>query len=138
MFDPTAQGFCRHVEALQRDLQMIGRRSPPYEAWLNDNRRIIDQPITQEGLSRFSIRKSAACCRTLPLYPHAHLGHGRRGPLHACGICAKVCPPQCIWIVRDMDENGKPVAQPAEFYIDVAVCMSCSFCTEFCPSTPSR
>jgi NADH-quinone oxidoreductase subunit I len=51
----------------------------------------------------------------------------------ACGICAKVCPPQCIWIVRDKDENGKPVTRPAEFYIDVAVCMSCSFCTEFCP-----
>ena len=51
----------------------------------------------------------------------------------ACGICAKVCPPQCIWIVRDMDDNGKPVTRPAEFYIDVAVCMSCSFCTEFCP-----
>ncbi len=51
----------------------------------------------------------------------------------ACGICAKVCPPQCIWIVRDMDDAGKPVTRPAEFYIDVAVCMSCSFCTEFCP-----
>src|SRR5690349_21348713 len=25
----------------------------------------------------------------------------------ACGICAKVCPPQCIWIVR-ASENGKP------------------------------
>ena len=51
----------------------------------------------------------------------------------ACGICAKVCPPQCIWIVRDSDENGKPVTRPAEFYIDAAVCMSCSFCVEFCP-----
>jgi NADH-quinone oxidoreductase subunit I len=51
----------------------------------------------------------------------------------ACGICAKVCPPQCIWIVRDSDERGKPVTRPAEFYIDAAVCMSCSFCVEFCP-----
>ena len=23
----------------------------------------------------------------------------------ACGICAKVCPPQCIWIVRDMTQR---------------------------------
>ncbi|MEI2697414.1 MAG: 4Fe-4S binding protein [Microthrixaceae bacterium] len=30
----------------------------------------------------------------------------------ACGICAKVCPPQCIWIVRDADANGKPIAAP--------------------------
>jgi len=51
----------------------------------------------------------------------------------ACGICAKVCPPQCIWIVRDTDENGKPVPRAAEFYIDASICMSCGFCAEFCP-----
>jgi len=51
----------------------------------------------------------------------------------ACGICAKVCPPQCIWIVRSQDEKGKPVPRPAEFYIDASVCMSCGFCAEFCP-----
>ena len=51
----------------------------------------------------------------------------------ACGICAKVCPPQCIWIVRDSDENGKPMTRCSDFYIDAAVCMSCSFCVEFCP-----
>ena len=51
----------------------------------------------------------------------------------ACGICAKVCPPQCIWIVRDKDGKGKPVARPAEFYIDASICMSCGFCAEYCP-----
>ncbi len=51
----------------------------------------------------------------------------------ACGICAKVCPPQCIWIVRDTDENGKPIPHPGEFYIDASICMSCGFCSEFCP-----
>lgn len=51
----------------------------------------------------------------------------------ACGICAKVCPTQCIWIVRDTDENGKPVPRPGEFYIDASICMSCGFCSEFCP-----
>ncbi len=51
----------------------------------------------------------------------------------ACGICAKVCPPQCIWIVRDHDERGKPIPRPAEFYIDVSICMNCGFCAEFCP-----
>jgi NADH-quinone oxidoreductase subunit I len=31
----------------------------------------------------------------------------------SCGICAKVCPPQCIWIVRGTDpETGRPVPQP--------------------------
>ena len=53
----------------------------------------------------------------------------------ACGICAKACPPQCIWIVRATDpETGKPKREPAEFYIDVSICMSCGFCAEFCPT----
>jgi NADH-quinone oxidoreductase subunit I len=52
----------------------------------------------------------------------------------ACGICAKACPPQCIWIVRSSDPvTGKPVATPAEFYIDMDVCMNCGFCAEYCP-----
>lgn len=51
----------------------------------------------------------------------------------ACGICAKVCPPQCIWIVRDKDEKGKPITRPAEFFIDTSICMNCGLCAEFCP-----
>lgn len=52
----------------------------------------------------------------------------------SCGICAKVCPPQCIWIVRSTDPiTGKPVPAPAEFYIDVDICMNCGLCAEFCP-----
>jgi len=51
----------------------------------------------------------------------------------SCGICAKVCPPQCIWIVRTTDEKGKPIPQPAEFYIDIDICMNCGYCAEFCP-----
>ncbi|MEW5830375.1 MAG: 4Fe-4S binding protein [Chloroflexota bacterium] len=52
----------------------------------------------------------------------------------SCGICAKVCPPQCIWIVRTNDpETGKPIPQPAEFYIDADICMNCGLCAEYCP-----
>ena len=52
----------------------------------------------------------------------------------SCGICAKVCPPQCIWIVRTTDPNtGRPVPAPAEFYIDIDICMNCGYCAEFCP-----
>jgi NADH-quinone oxidoreductase subunit I len=52
----------------------------------------------------------------------------------SCGICAKVCPPQCIWIVRKSDPvTGKPVPVPAEFYIDVDICMNCGLCAEYCP-----
>jgi NADH-quinone oxidoreductase subunit I len=52
----------------------------------------------------------------------------------SCGICAKVCPPQCIWIVRSTDpESGRPVPEPAEFYIDIDICMNCGYCAEYCP-----
>lgn len=52
----------------------------------------------------------------------------------SCGICAKVCPPQCIWIVRSNDpETGRPVPEPVDFYIDIDICMNCGLCAEFCP-----
>lgn len=52
----------------------------------------------------------------------------------SCGICAKVCPPQCIWIVRSNDpDTGRPIPQPTEFYIDIDVCMNCGLCAEYCP-----
>lgn len=52
----------------------------------------------------------------------------------SCGICSKVCPPQCIWIERTTDpDTGRPIPEPAEFYIDVDICMNCGLCAEFCP-----
>jgi NADH-quinone oxidoreductase subunit I len=52
----------------------------------------------------------------------------------SCGICAKVCPPQCIWIERTNDpDTGRPVPEPEEFYIDIDICMNCGLCAEFCP-----
>jgi len=52
----------------------------------------------------------------------------------SCGICAKVCPPQCIWIVRTEDPVTKrPIPAPREFFIDSTICMNCGYCAEFCP-----
>ena len=52
----------------------------------------------------------------------------------SCGICSKVCPPQCIWIIRSTDpETGRPIPDPAEFTIDADICMSCGLCQEYCP-----
>ena len=52
----------------------------------------------------------------------------------SCGICAKVCPSQCIYIFRANDPNtGRPIPAPAEFWIDVDLCMNCGMCAEFCP-----
>lgn len=51
----------------------------------------------------------------------------------SCGICAKVCPPQCIWIERGKQPNGRPKPEPEAFFIDIDICMNCGFCAEFCP-----
>jgi NADH-quinone oxidoreductase subunit I len=59
---------------------------------------------------------------------------GKKYRCTACGICAKVCPTQCIWITRKKDEvTGRPVPQSQEFYIDIDKCMNCGSCAEFCP-----
>ncbi|MDQ3249889.1 MAG: 4Fe-4S binding protein [Chloroflexota bacterium] len=102
---------------------------------IDNGRRIMEQPITQEGLLTIQYPEERRLLperfRYIPMLIWDT--QANEDKCTACGICAKVCPPQCIWIVRDMDANGKPVARPAEFYIDAAVCMSCSFCVEFCP-----
>jgi len=51
----------------------------------------------------------------------------------ACLICEKECPPQCIYIVPERDERGKPKKHPRLFDIDISVCMSCQICVEVCP-----
>ncbi len=125
----------RHfVESYKDDAENVPSR---YEGSieLGNGRRIIDQPITQEGLLTIQYpeekRLLPETFRYIPMLIWDTARNEDR--CTACGICAKVCPPQCIWIVRDSDENGKPVTRPSEFYIDAAVCMSCSFCVEFCP-----
>ncbi|MDP3921609.1 MAG: NADH-quinone oxidoreductase subunit I [Candidatus Omnitrophota bacterium] len=51
----------------------------------------------------------------------------------ACDICAKECPPKCIYIIRDFDTDGKPLKKPKIFDIDLTVCMNCGICEEACP-----
>jgi NADH-quinone oxidoreductase subunit I len=55
----------------------------------------------------------------------------------ACQICEKECPPQCIYIVKDVskkpDASGKLQFQPKVFDLDTSVCMSCQICVEVCP-----
>ena len=55
----------------------------------------------------------------------------------ACQICEKECPPQCIYIVKDVtkkpDHSGKMQFHPKVFDLDTSVCMSCQICVEVCP-----
>jgi NADH-quinone oxidoreductase subunit I len=73
--------------------------------------------------------------RFLPFLVYEEGPNGERNNrCTSCGICAKVCPPQCIWIVRSKDPNtGRPIPDPAEFYVDGDICMNCGLCAEYCP-----
>lgn len=102
-----------------------------------DGKEEISQTKVAEMTGLFTIqypeerRKLAEQFRYIPVLLYdAETGEDR---CTACGICAKVCPPQCIWIVRAKDEAGKPLTKPAEFYLDASICMNCGLCAEFCP-----
>ncbi|MDG3003388.1 4Fe-4S binding protein [Paludisphaera mucosa] len=51
----------------------------------------------------------------------------------SCNICAKVCPPQCIWMSQAKSPKGTVVPLPEDFFIDMDVCMNCGLCAEYCP-----
>jgi len=56
----------------------------------------------------------------------------------ACKICEVECPPQCIHIVMEKDEQKRPVKAhgrtfPKQFDIDMSICMSCRICVDVCP-----
>ncbi len=100
-------------------------------------RKEIDQSAASAQTGLFTVqypeehRKLAERFRYIPILVYdAETGEDR---CTACGICAKVCPAQCIWIVRAKDENGKPLTRAAEFHIDTSICMNCGLCAEFCP-----
>jgi NADH-quinone oxidoreductase subunit I len=70
----------------------------------------------------------------LVVYNHDDPEYAGRDWCTSCGICAKVCPPQCIWIVRGTNpETGRPKPEPEQFYIDIDICMNCGYCAEYCP-----
>ncbi len=69
--------------------------------------------------------------RVLPVLIYdAEDGHIR---CTCCHICAKVCPPQCIWMAQAKSPKGTVVPLPEDFYIDMDVCMNCGLCAEYCP-----
>jgi NADH-quinone oxidoreductase subunit I len=111
-------------------LQLLSLKGRYDEAWLEKHQAI-------EGKGIFTVqypeqeRQISENFRFLPMLVYEETPDDPR--CTACGICARVCPPQCIWIQRGTDDRGRPQAKPGGFFIDTVVCMSCGFCAEFCP-----
>lgn len=51
----------------------------------------------------------------------------------SCNACARVCPPQCIYITSHKGDDKKLVLD--DFVIDANLCIMCGLCEEVCPAT---
>lgn len=51
----------------------------------------------------------------------------------ACGLCAAVCPVDCIAMAKDEHQDGRWYA--SEFRVNFARCIFCGLCEEACPTS---
>jgi NADH-quinone oxidoreductase subunit I len=121
------------IETYVDDLRWLGKR------YFNDEALRVRQGPQARGVFTVQYPEEKLITpeefRFIPFLVYDELPNGEiLERCTSCGICAKVCPPQCIWIVRSSDpKTGRPVPEPAEFYIDIDICMNCGLCAEFCP-----
>ncbi len=121
------------VETFWDDLRWLGKR------YFNEEALAVRQGTKARGIFTVQYPEERLTLpeefRTIPFLVYELDEQGERQyRCTACGICSKACPPQCIWIQRSTDpETGRPIPSPAEFFIDIDLCMNCGFCAEFCP-----
>ena len=123
----------RFIDTYIEDIRWLGRRYYTEEG--------IEQRRSSKGRGVFTVQypdEKLPVPEEFRYIPFLLYEEGENGEIKerctSCGICAKVCPPQCIWIVRTNNpETGRPVPEPEEFFIDVDICMNCGFCAEYCP-----
>lgn len=126
------------IETYIDDLRWLGKR------YFNDEALRVRQGPKARGVFTVQYPEEKLIIpeefRYIPFLVYDELPDGEiRERCTSCGICSKVCPPQCIWIVRSSDpETGRPIPEPAEFYIDIDICMNCGLCAEFCPFNAIR
>jgi NADH-quinone oxidoreductase subunit I len=126
--------FKHFVDTFVDDVQWLGRRRDPqtfqYKQSLA-NRGMVTVEYPDEKLA---VPERFRFVPFLVTYNHDDPEYPGKDWCTSCGICAKVCPPQCIWIVRGTNpETGRPKPEPEQFYIDIDICMNCGYCAEYCP-----
>ncbi len=122
----------RFVDSYVEDLRWLGKRYAPERVSYKSSKDVKGTFTIQYPEEKLPVPEEF---RYVPFLVYDEGEDGKKEVrCTSCGICAKACPPQCIWIVRTTDPNtGRPVPQPAAFYIDADICMNCGFCAEFCP-----
>jgi NADH-quinone oxidoreductase subunit I len=63
--------------------------------------------------------------------PELQIGKDGREKCVACGLCAKVCPSNCIYVEGAEDETQR--RYPKTYELDAFRCIFCGFCEEACP-----
>lgn len=125
--------FKHFVETYLDDLRWLGRRYNNPEAFkIRQSPRARGVFTVQYPEEKLPVPEEF---RYFPFLIYETGAEGqRRYRCTACGICAKACPPQCIWIERAVDPaTGRPVPAPKGFWIDIDMCMNCGSCAEYCP-----
>ncbi|MCF6157005.1 MAG: NADH-quinone oxidoreductase subunit I [wastewater metagenome] len=64
--------------------------------------------------------------------PELQIGKDGRERCIACGLCARVCPSQCIYVEGATDEATQR-RYPKIYELDAFRCIFCGFCEEACP-----
>jgi NADH-quinone oxidoreductase subunit I len=125
--------FKHFVESYADDLRWLGKR------YYNPQALAVRQGVKGQGIFTVQYPEEKLPTpeefRYIPFLLYEEKAGGiQEDRCTSCGICAKVCPPQCIWIERTNDpKTGRPVPAPKQFYIDIDICMNCGFCAEYCP-----
>ncbi len=65
--------------------------------------------------------------------PELQIGKDGREKCIACGLCAKVCPSQCIYVEGASDEEAQR-RYPKIYELNASRCIFCGFCEEACPA----
>ena len=131
----------RFVTALTEDVRFAGKRYLTGGQELSGDLRLERQGPGAKGaftvqypFEKLPVPENFRCIPFL-----VYDAETREHRCTACGICAKVCPPQCIWIVRDTDsETGRPMATPKEFYIMLRSVCRAALVPSSAPSMPLK
>jgi NADH-quinone oxidoreductase subunit I len=125
----------RHfVNTFVDDIQYLGRKGRPETFQQRQSLNTQGLVTVEYPEEKLAVPERFRFVPFLVTYNHDDPEYAGKDWCTSCGICAKVCPPQCIWIVRGTNpETGRPKPEPEQFYIDIDVCMNCGYCAEYCP-----
>ena len=126
--------FKHFIDTFVEDIQYLGRKNnldvfQQKQSLANTGLVTVEYPD-----EKLAVPERFRFVPFLVTYNHDDADYPGKDWCTSCGICAKVCPPQCIWIVRGTNpETGRPKPEPEQFYIDIDICMNCGYCAEYCP-----